>query len=517
MKTGHLYLLWFIALLPVMILRDYTPNNELRYLSIVDEAFRQGNFFTFTLDGEIYADKPPLSFWLMMVGRTLLGSHQMWFLSLLSFLPALAVIMIMEKWMRREKSSAYQPDGLLMLMTGGFFPALTITIRMDMLMVMFITLSLYTFFKIYNGVGTKGDAYLFPVYVFLALFSKGPVGILVPLLSTIIFLLYRGKIRTWKQYWGWKSFLIILLGSVVWFTGVYIEGGNDYLNNLLFHQTVGRGIDSFHHKEPVYYYLISIWYTLAPWSLLVLGLFAASIVKKRINSTLEQFFAVIILSTFVMLSLISSKLAIYPLPIVPFLIFLTVLQFNKFDMQNVWNELTIALPAVIFILALPGIVYVSSMEGMQYLADRFIYAGAVVLTLTGILVIYFIYLKRDSVRSINSLALGFLLSVFLIGWSMPKLNNQLGWGNMCEKAKELSEENKITDYWVYKISRSENMDVYLGKDIIKAEKEDLLNENNENKLLMLRTKDIKNDPDIHSLVLNKVQYQFGENVIVILN
>ena len=106
MKPRHLYLLWFIALLPVMILRDYTPNNELRYLSIVDEALRQGNFFTFTLDGEIYADKPPLSFWLMMAGKTLIGSHQMWFLSLLSFLPALVVLMVMEKWMRREKSSA---------------------------------------------------------------------------------------------------------------------------------------------------------------------------------------------------------------------------------------------------------------------------------------------------------------------------------------------------------------------------------------------------------------------------
>lgn len=43
-------------------MRDYTPNNELRYLSIIDEALRNGNFFTFTLDGEIYADKPPLSF-----------------------------------------------------------------------------------------------------------------------------------------------------------------------------------------------------------------------------------------------------------------------------------------------------------------------------------------------------------------------------------------------------------------------------------------------------------------------
>lgn len=532
MKNKYIYLIWFIALLPAMILRDYTPNNELRYLSIVDEALQNGNVFTFTNQGEIYADKPPLHFWLMMVGKLILGEHYIWYYSLLSFIPALIILITMSKWIRREEetvnvvadnrimidnNSRNFITAQLMLMTTGLFAGAALIVRMDMLMNMFIVLSLYSFYQMYSGVNMTRNSWLFPIFVFLALFSKGPLGLLIPFVSTIMFLIYKKKLSDYKKYWGWKSFLIILLGSVVWFTGVYIEGGNDYLNNLLFHQTVGRGIDSFHHKEPVYYYLISIWYTLAPWSLLVLGLFAASIVKKRINSTLEQFFAVIILSTFVMLSLISSKLAIYPLPIVPFLIFLTVLQFNKFDMQNVWIKLTIALPAVIFILALPGIVYVSSMEGMQYLADRFIYAGAVVLTLTGILVIYFIYLKRDSVRSINSLALGFLLSVFLIGWSMPKLNNQLGWGNMCEKAKELSEEYKINDYWVYKISRSENMDVYLGKDIIKAEKEDLLNENNENKLLMLRTKDIKNDPDIHSLVLNKVQYQFGENVIVILN
>ncbi len=77
MKHKHLYLLWFIALLPVMILRDYTPDNELRYLSIVDEALRNGDFFTFTNQGEIYADKPPFYFWLMMVGKTLLGGHRM--------------------------------------------------------------------------------------------------------------------------------------------------------------------------------------------------------------------------------------------------------------------------------------------------------------------------------------------------------------------------------------------------------------------------------------------------------
>ncbi|MDD4778558.1 MAG: glycosyltransferase family 39 protein [Fermentimonas sp.] len=521
MKNKYIYLVWFIALLPAMILRDYTPNNELRYLSIVDEALQNGSVFTFTNQGEIYADKPPLHFWLMMIGKLILGEHHMWYYSLLSFIPALVILMTMTKWIRKGEDMKGVVDNQiaapLMLMTTGLFAGAALIVRMDMLMNMFIVLSLYSFYQMYKNENIKQNSWLFPIFVFLALFSKGPLGLLIPFVSTVIFLIYKKNLSDFKKYWGWKSFLIILAGSVVWFTGVYIEGGNDYLNNLLVHQTVGRGIDSFHHKEPVYYYLISIWYTLAPWSFLVLGLFVASLVKKRINTTLEQFFAVIILSTLVMLSLISSKLAIYSLPIVPFLIFITVLQIKKFDMQNVWIKLTIAIPAVIFILALPGIVYVSGMEGMQYLADRFIYIGAGVLTLTGILVFYFIYLKRDLIPSINTLALGFLLSVFLIGWSMPKLNNQLGWGNMCEKAKELSEEYKINDYWVYNISRSENMDVYLEKDIIKVEKEDLLNENNGNKLLMLRTKDIKNDPDISSLVLNKDQYQFGVNIIVILN
>jgi len=60
MKNKYLYLFWFIALLPVMIGRDFTPDNELRYLSIVDEALRNGNIFTFSNQGVIYAEIPPL-------------------------------------------------------------------------------------------------------------------------------------------------------------------------------------------------------------------------------------------------------------------------------------------------------------------------------------------------------------------------------------------------------------------------------------------------------------------------
>ena len=41
-----------LCLLPVMIMRDFSPDNELRYLQIADEAIENGNVFAFTLDGE---------------------------------------------------------------------------------------------------------------------------------------------------------------------------------------------------------------------------------------------------------------------------------------------------------------------------------------------------------------------------------------------------------------------------------------------------------------------------------
>lgn len=68
--------IWFIiilAFLPIIIFRDFTPANEGRYLIIADEAIRSGNFFSFTLHGEPYADKPPFYLWLVMLCRWISG------------------------------------------------------------------------------------------------------------------------------------------------------------------------------------------------------------------------------------------------------------------------------------------------------------------------------------------------------------------------------------------------------------------------------------------------------------
>ena len=404
-----------------------------------------------------------------------------------------------------------------MLMTSGLFVGLTIFIRMDMLMVMFITLSLYTFYKLYIGEGHSRNTYLFPIYVFLALFSKGPVGILVPFVSTTLFLILTKKFRTFFTYWGWKSLLIILAGCAIWFMGVYLEGGNEYLNNLLVHQTVGRGINSFHHKEPFYYYAISIWYSVAPWSLLTIGLLIAGIYKRKIKSELDLFFAIVILSTVGLLSIISSKIAVYILPIIPFMVFLSASQMKHFDMQNKWIKASIAIPAIAFLFVLPIIVFLATTNIISYsdLPSPLIYSGALILTLTGIVSLILLYRKKDTYKAIYSMSWGILLSVFILGFTIPQLNNQLGWRNLCQKAIQLSEENHTTDFCVYKISRAESMDVFLKKDVHEVSKEAIVDNLLKDKLLLLPVKQFENDNDLLSIIQTKEYHKVGEYIIVV--
>ncbi|MBO4279051.1 MAG: glycosyltransferase family 39 protein, partial [Spirochaetales bacterium] len=183
-------LLMLLALSPMMALRDYSPSNELRYLSIADEALADGHVFAFTNQGQDYADKPPLYFWLVMLGKMLFGKHVMYFLSLLSFIPACIIIAVMDKWLRSAFPEGFtarrRAGAALMLATTGLFLGMAVFLRMDMLMCMWIVLALWTFWKWDNGIGNESSHRLFlPVCTFLALFTKGPVGVLVPPLAII--------------------------------------------------------------------------------------------------------------------------------------------------------------------------------------------------------------------------------------------------------------------------------------------------------------------------------------------
>ena len=378
------YLLFLILLIPTFLLRDYTPDNELRYLSIADEALRNNSFFTFYNHGVVYADKPPLYLWLIMLGKFVFGMNSMLYLSLLSLIPTLVILIVMDKWITPEVKEKHRVSFQLMLLSTVYYIGSGVVLRMDMMMTMFIVLALYTFYKMYTGQAGKYSSLAFPVYIFLAIFTKGPVGILVPLFSVVVFLLVQGKIKTFGRYWEIKTWGVLLVGCTVWFSLVYAEGGKEYLNNLLFNQTVNRAIDSFHHKRPFYYYFVSIWYVLAPWSLLYIGVILTAIRFKRINTDMERLFLTVSGVTLIMLSSFSSKVDIYLLPSLPFFAGLTILMIQKRG-QGMFVKWLIVIPVSLITLAAPVVLILICFSKYNIPSNPFIYIALSALFLTGLI------------------------------------------------------------------------------------------------------------------------------------
>lgn len=509
------YILTFVAILPVLITRDFTPDNELKYLSIADEAIADSHFFAFYNHGIAYADKPPLYLWFVMLGKILFGHHVMFFLTMLSVIPAFVTAHIMGKFANGLLTGNATAVAKLMLFTTLYYLAPMIILRMDMLMVMFITLSLHCFYKMFNNHDpqsvkfVKGQ-WLLPVWVFLAIFSKGAVGFLLPIAVIIIYLLRMGKIRSIGKYLGWKFWTLLALLCGIWFTCAYADGGKEYLNNLLFHQTIDRAVDAFHHKKPFYYYLETFWYTAAPWSLLSVASLIIAYRKRLMNSPFTVFCSTVFLTTIVMLSCVSSKLEIYLLPSFPFLIFLTVYILSRINRHWLtYGSVTIV--AILYIAIFAASLFFKQLTGYVHLPEINLWAPlwtlALILLAGAVYSLYFLA-KEKIIHAVGTLSVALLLFIFSASFSLPSFNGMIGMRQGCEKAAELAKEKGIDNYAVYDFRSGVNFDVYLGKQLDIVEKEEL--PILENAILFVKHRDIARDSTLRNALGTRKIYRYGE-------
>lgn len=476
-KTFYFYLFFVVALLPIFIFRDFTPDNELRYLSITDEALRNHTFFAFTNHGIPYADKPPLFLWGLMGLRTVAGSHYLWLYSLLTLIPAIAIARIFDRW----TIGIIPPNSRLvfqgMLLVTGLFIGSTLVLRMDMLMCLFIVMAFYEFWKITENPLNNFAKWLFPIYIFLAVFTKGPLGFLIPLVCTLAYSVAVRKYRYIVLAWGWRCWTLLLPLIILWFLCVFGEGGKEYLNNLLFHQTVDRAVNSFHHARPFYYYLIAFWYCLLPWSLAILGLLIVALNKRRLPEGLQAYFLVIFLTTLILLSCISSKLQIYMLPAIPFIIYASAISLPGYQ-NNVWVKAGLAVISIILILVLPALPIIKHAKTLIYLESFWCWINAACLCVSGIVSIWCLYFRKNSFpvnSSMYALMAGILTTIFFAGLAVPQFNDYMGYRNLSYEINEISRSSGITSVVCDDVRRPENMDVYLNKDIrliIETKKDD---------------------------------------------
>lgn len=469
------YVFCAVCLLPMMAMRDFTPSNELRYLSIADEAIANGHLFAFYNHGIPYADKPPLYFWIVMLCRLLFGHHSCLALSMFSLIPAFAIVGIMDKWVMKGKSAMNRMSVAGMTLTCVMFLGTMVVLRMDMLMCLFIVLALWTFYRMYTGEGSRRqDSLTLPLWIFLALFTKGPVGLLMPPLAIAVFLAVKRDWKGFRKYLGLKTWGIIAALSAVWLTCVWLEGGLEYINNLLFKQTVGRAVNAFTHARPFWFYLVTILWCLAPYTLLLIGSFMASLLPVRKAgaekvSDLEILFLCTIISTTAMLSSFSSKLPIYLVPVLPFCVYLFPTVLDRIGERG-WMRWSVGIFQILLLCAgIATLLFLSgsvTIPAAACLLDEYSFAreapvvnAVILLTLANAMGTWFL-IKRKSVN-IPALLLsaGLFLAAFSASAVLRDLNPYIGYGSICSRVPE------GTDVATIFLHRPENIDVYTGRQI----------------------------------------------------
>ena len=483
----------FVCLFPMMMTRDFTPSNELRYLSIADEAIADGHIFAFYNHGIPYADKPPLYFWIVMLCRLLFGHHSCLALSMFSLIPAFGIVGIMDKWVMKGKPVMDRMALAGMTLTCVMFLGTMIVLRMDMLMCLFIVLALWTFYRMYTGEGTrKSDSVMLPVWIFLALFTKGPVGLLMPPLAIAVFLAVKRDWKGFGKYLGLKTWGIIAGLAAVWIGCVWLEGGSEYIDNLLVKQTVGRAVNAFTHAKPFWFYLVTIVWCLAPYCLLLVGTFVASLLPARrtnlfvtegaradiaphakeyapARSDLEIFFLCTIIATIAMLSSFSSKLPIYLVPVFPFCVYLFPIVLDRIGERG-WMRWSVGIFSIIFtiiglaaLLVLSGAVHIPAVDDLlneyPFAHEVPVINGVILLTLANALGIWF--LVKRKVWNIPAILLGasLFLTVFSASAVVRDINPYIGYRAICAKVPE------GTDVATVFLHRPENIDAYIGRQI----------------------------------------------------
>ena len=470
--------------------RDFTPDNELRYLQIADEAIENGSVFTFTNDGRPYADKPPLFLWLVMLLRLAVGQHNILLLSLLAFIPAAVIAWVMDRWMTlafeekgRSVDSGTRLAMVLVLFTSGMFCGTCFFLRMDMLMTMFIILAFYSFYRSYTFArNSQLHNWLLPVWIFLALFTKGPVGLLMPLLGIAVFLIVRRDANLLGKYLGFRTFGVLILLCALWLGGVWLEGGKDYLYELTVHQTVGRGINAFTHAKPFWYYFEALPVNLAPYVIFSLPIIITSYIKSYGKTRMESLLLCSALVTFVMLSCFSSKLSIYLLPIIPGLTYCIPMAVERLGWRGWMSgclKFTIVILGLVGAVGLLGILVVPELslnwKPLDAVNDLiatmpFLKSAAVITALSILVAGCLLSLLLCSNRvpwsaPLAMLAATILLTVFAASFRIQDINPYIGYGSVCA---EVPESDRVVTLFV---KRSENMKVYLHRDVVRYEKD----------------------------------------------
>ncbi|MDR2124350.1 MAG: dolichyl-phosphate-mannose--protein mannosyltransferase [Desulfovibrio sp.] len=312
--------------------RDLWFSDEVRHADAFRWLLEEGKGVLLYMNGAPYPDKPPLYFWFLRALYAFLGTEgpMLHFTgAALSALLWLWAALALGRLVGRADRRSNLASGIMLLSTG-YVMGLIHYGRMDLLFSALILCSHILLYRALAGPGQdmpRTAAAFFTAGV--AVLVKGPLGLAFPLCSALLFVLWQGRPQRLLS----RDFLCGLpaglLPVAVWLLLVFKSTGDAtfILDTLLRRQVLDRALDTFHHREAWYYYLVRLPLMLLPWTLLLFCLPWSGIRARSLRACLgaarrpetdgAAYLWCMVLSALALLSCLSGKILIYLLPVLP--------------------------------------------------------------------------------------------------------------------------------------------------------------------------------------------------------
>lgn len=303
-------------------------SDEVRHADVLESMIRDGHWLRLTLNAQPYPDKPPLYFWFLagLAAATGMTVETTMFVGAALSVFALSVA----TWALGRAALPRRRDALtaaLLLLGCGTIVAASHYARMDQMFAALITGAHACMLTGLRKRSFSGWVVAGFVAVALASLVKGPYAVGFVLPAAVGYLIWSG--RFWRlfrpDFLLGAAALCAIVGA--WLTAAWTWAGADYVNNILFRQTLERTFDSFRHAEPWWFYLPVMPFLLLPWTsvLAVLpwsrlgdaGLLRRLAPGSRSAEDPRAYLCWALALGFAMLSAVSIKTPAYPLPLLP--------------------------------------------------------------------------------------------------------------------------------------------------------------------------------------------------------
>lgn len=262
-----------LLLVPWLGLAEFNTKGEPREAVVALSMLKDGNWILPINNGGDIPYKPPMLHWLIALVSMLTGGRVSEFASRLpSAIAAIAMATGFFSFCARRIGQRKALMGAALLLTAFEVHRAATVCRVDMLLTAFTVWAICALYA-WHERDWRGWSWGTCLTMGGAALTKGPIGVILPVLVMAVWVLWADRRHWWAA--AWRVAVVAMAGCLlplVWYVAAYRQGGQPFLE-LVMEENIGRmmghmSYDS--HLHPAWYNLVTLLAGWAPWTLLAL-------------------------------------------------------------------------------------------------------------------------------------------------------------------------------------------------------------------------------------------------------